>query len=115
MAVITPTNVTSTTPVALTKTTLGASDTFAYTQGKTRYLILDNVTAGALTPKVDGDGATTKYLQGVGSITISDGYTFASIGAGATVIVDLDNISAYLKGTITVTGGDGIEAAIVEV
>lgn len=115
MAVITPTNPASLSPVTITKTTLGASDTFAYTRGKTKYLILDNVTAGALTPNIDGDGATSEYLPGVGSVSTSSGYTFASIAAGVTVILDLDAIRAYLKGTITVTGGTGIEAAILEV
>ncbi len=115
MAIITPTNVNTISEVDLTKTTLGASDTFAYTNGVTKYLILDNVTAGALTPNIDGDGGTTAYLSGVGSVDISGGYTFGSIAAGETKIIDLDQIKSYLQGTITVTGGTGIEAAIIEV
>jgi hypothetical protein len=114
MAVITPTNLNSTTPVTLATTTLGASDTFAYTQGRTRYLILRNATGGALTPNIDGTGATNVFVPGVGAVDTSAGYTFPSIGAGVTRVIDLEMIREYLRGSIVVTGGDGIVASILE-
>lgn len=115
MATIASVDTKSIDPVTISPTTLGASDTFVYQRGVTKYLVIDNVTAGALTPNIDGDGATTGYLSGVGEIDLTGGYTFSSIGAGETVIIDLDQISAYLQGTIAVTGGDSAEAYIIEV
>lgn len=115
MAVITPTDTKAISEVSITRTTLGASDTFVYTPGVTKYLVIDNVTVGALTPNIDGDGATTGYLPGYGSVSLSAGYTFGSIAAGASVVIDLDAIKQFLQGTITVTGGDGAEAYILEV
>lgn len=95
-------------------TTLGASDTFVYNANTKPVLYLNNVTAGALTPNIDGDGGTTHPCSGIGDIDVSGGLTLASIGAGATVAIPLNSISAYLKGTITVTGGTGIEASLLE-
>lgn len=115
MATIASVDTKSLEPVSITKTTLGASDTFTYVKGVTKYLVIENGTAGALTPNIDGDGATTGYLSGVGEIDLTGGYTFDSIGAGENVILDLDQISAYLQGTIDVTGGDGADAYIIEV
>lgn len=115
MAVITPTKIASGAGrVTLSVTTLGASDTFVYTNGVTRYLLLRNGTAGALTPIIDGDGAVSEYLPGVGSVSTSSGYSVGSIAAGATVTVDLDAIRSYLKGVITITGGVGISASVLE-
>ncbi|MCB1321395.1 MAG: hypothetical protein KDK34_14140 [Leptospiraceae bacterium] len=115
MAVITPTETVSTTEVEIARTTLGASDTFAYTEGTTKYLVIDNVTAGSLTPNIDGDGATTAYFPGVGVVDLTGGYTLGSIAAGEIFILDLDHIKQYLQGTITLTGGDAAEAYILEV
>ena len=111
MAVITATKMTGSGSRAITVTTLGASDTLTYEKGAVLYL--NNVTAGALTPNIDGDGATTVTVAGLGSVDVSGGYTFPSIADGATVAIPLDTISAYLKGTVTVTGGDGIEASLL--
>ncbi len=115
MAVITPTDTKAISEVEITRTTLGASDTFVYTPGVTKYLVIDNVTAGALTPNIDGDGATTGYLDGYGSVDLTGGYTFGSIAAGEIFVLDLDAIKQFLKGTITLTGGDAAEAYILEV
>jgi hypothetical protein len=115
MATIASVDTKSTSEVAISPTTLGASDTFVYQRGVTKYLVIDNVTEGAITPNIDGDGADTAYLSGVGSVDISGGYTFGSIAAGDAVVIDLDAISAYLQGTIEVTGGDDAEAYILEV
>ena len=98
----------------VTFTTLGSSDTFTYTASRNPVLLLNNVTGGALTPNIDGDGGTTVPVAGVGSVSVASGLTLASIAAGACVAIPLETISAYLKGTITVTGGSGIKAAILE-
>lgn len=99
----------------ITATTLGASDTLVYTAGVNATLTLNNVSGGALTPLIDGDGATSVAAEGLGApIDTSTGFTVPSIGIGATVAIPLDTISEYLKGVITVTGGDAIEATLTE-
>lgn len=114
MATITPTLMTGSGSRAVTITTLGASDTFTYKPGTGQILVLNNVTAGALTPNIDGAGGSTVAVQGVGSVDVSTGYTTPSIGIGAYAAIPLDSISAYLKGVIAVTGGDAMEAALLE-
>ena len=113
MAVITATSITSGS-ATVTRTTLSASDTFVYESSSRPVLILDNVTGGGLTVNIDGDGASAVSVAGVGSVDISGGYSTATIAAGTTLAIDLRKISAYLSGTITVTGGTGIEAMLLE-
>ncbi len=113
MAAITATTV-GTGDTAMTITTLGASDTFTYDSTKNPILILNNVTAGALTVTIDGDGGSTVSVDGVGDVSVASGFATASIGAGAYSVVRLGTIREYLKGTITVTGGTGIEASLLE-
>jgi len=101
--------------VTLTQTTLNGTDSFVYTAGKSKYLILRNPTAGALSPTIDGSGATTRYLDGVGNVNIAAGFAVGSIAAGAAVCIELVNISAYLQGTIAITGGTGLVGVLIEV
>lgn len=115
MATIAATSLSSIAPVTVTETTLTGTDTFTYNPNVKQYLILRNDTAGALTPNIDGDGATTRYVEGVGNVVLTGGYTFASIGAGETVVVDLVDIKAYLAGTIAMTGSTGLVASLLEV
>lgn len=98
---------------AVTETTMTASDTFTYSAGAREILTMRNPTAGALSPVIDGNAGTTVPLAGVGNIDVSAGYAVGSIAAGAAVAVPLDSISAYLQGTIAVTGGTGLVAAIL--
>lgn len=114
MATIAATDMTGAGAKAVTVTTMTASDTFTYDATKRPILVLNNVSGGALTPNIDGDGGTTVNVSGVGSVDVSGGYTFASIADGDVVAVQLNSISAYLQGTITVTGGTGIEASLLE-
>lgn len=114
MAVITATSMTGSGSRAVTVTTLGASDTFVFNTDRKPVLYLNNVSAGALTPLIDGDGGTTTPCEGVGDIDVSAGLLLSSIGIGDTVAIPLNSISAYLKGTITITGGDAIEATLLE-
>lgn len=115
MATIAKTSVAVNGDTAMAETTLGASDTFAFVRGKTKYLILRNPTAGALTVNIDGAGATSQPVAGVGSIDLTAGFSTAAIGAGAVKVIPLDSISSYLAGVIAVTGGVGIIASILEV
>ena len=114
MAVITPSSITGSGQKAVTVTTLGASDTFVYNAAAKAVLYLNNITAGALTPLILGDAATEQSCAGVLPIDTSTGLTLTSIGIGDTVAIPLDSINGYLKGAITITGGDGIEVSLLE-
>lgn len=99
--------------------TLGASDTIVYKEGPliNQTLMLNNVSAGALTPLILGIATTTFPKQGLdGDEDVSAGHTMPSIGVGETVFLKLDTIKGFLKGStsITVTGGLAIEASLIE-
>ncbi|CAB5187140.1 hypothetical protein UFOVP166_9 [uncultured Caudovirales phage] len=98
----------------VTRTILTSSDTFTYNQNKGAILILDNVTAGALTVTIDGANGTTVPVAGIGDISVAAGFSTASIAAGACVAIPLDTIFQYLQGVIAVTGGTGIKATLIE-
>lgn len=114
MAAITATDMAGSGSRAVTVTTLGASDTLTFNTDKKPTLYLNNITGGPLTPLIDGDGGTTTPCPGVGDVDVSAGLTLSSIGAGDTVAIPLNSISAYLKGIVTITGGTGIEASLLE-
>ena len=114
MAVITANSLTGSGAKAMVVTTLASSDTFVYSPGARAVLYLNNVSGGALTPKIDGAGASTTFAcAGVLNQDLSAGYTLASIANGDTVAINLDSISAYLKGVITIDGGLAIEATLI--
>lgn len=114
MAAITATSIQAAGATTVTRTTLGASDTLTYNQYTKAILVLDNITGGALTPLIDGAGGTTVFHQGIGNVSVASGLTLASIAAGACVAIPLDSIAAYLSGVVTITGGSGIKAHILE-
>lgn len=98
-----------------TPTTLGASDTLTYDATKTQVLILYNGTAGALTPNIDGDEASTAIpVPGYGTVDASSGLTSASVATGDFCVLILANNDKYMLGTITITGGDGMLALLTE-
>ena len=114
MAEIAKTSVTGSGEKAVTVTTLGASDTLVFKKGVNATLILNNVSGGALTPLIVGADATTFPASGLGNIDVSGGFQLGSIGVGLTVALPLDSIAGYLDGVITLTGGDAIEAQLLE-
>lgn len=114
MTTIIATNMRSAEAVTPTVVTLTGTDDFVYTKGRRAILVLDNVTAGALAPVIDGDGGTTVPVSGVGSVSVSGGYAVPSIAAGAKAIIPLDAKAEYLTGTIAVSGGVGIKAMLLE-
>ena len=99
----------------ITETTLtGTLDTFTYKSGVNQTLIFRNATAGALTPVIDGSGASSVSVNGIGSIDVSAGYAIGSIAAGAVKSINTESIFEYLKGTIAITGGVGLVATLLE-
>lgn len=95
-----------------TRTTLGSSgNTFTYVPGSV--LILHNATGGSLTPTIDGDGGTSAFAMGFGTITVSSGLSLGAIASGAQILVPLDDIAQYLKGTVDITSGSGLVATLL--
>lgn len=112
MPAITATKFDSTGSVVTAQTTLNGTDSFVYVPGVTKYLMLRNPTVGSISPVIDGDGATTEYLVGVGHVNIAGGFAVGPIAAGDAVVIDLDAIRAYLQGTIAITSGTGLVAIL---
>ncbi len=96
----------------VTTTTLGASDTLTYLDGTKQLLVLANPTGGNITVTIDGDGGTTITPPGFGgTVSVSSGKSI-TVNAGTTKAVRLDTISAFLQGTVAVTGGSGLVASL---
>jgi hypothetical protein len=114
MAVITATSLGTVGGITATKTTLGATDTLTYTKGKNMLLEFVNTTASPVIVTVKGNAATTLGVTGYGNVDLSAGKSITVGGTiGATVVVPLDKISAYLEGTsVAVTGGTGLTAIL---
>lgn len=93
--------------VTITRTTLTASDVLVNPNG---ILELYNTTASPVTVTIDGSGATTISPPGYGgTVDISAGKAIV-VPASGTVAINLSTISAFLAGTIAVTGGTGVVA-----
>lgn len=113
MAVITATSLQGTGSRTATVTTLGASDTLVFSASKHPLLVIENNTAASITANIDGSDSTTIAVEGYGTLDVSAGYD-VSVADGAIAVVPLRSISAYLRGTVTVTGADGATAYILE-
>lgn len=112
MAAITQTNGVkdSGAPVTVARTVLSASDTLTYTQGAGQVLALYNTTAGLVTVTLTGSSVQTITPPGYGGTITTAGGKAVSVPASSTVLVDLDDMFAYLQGSVTVTGGTGVTA-----
>lgn len=95
----------------LTETTLNGTDSFTWAPGD--ILLLRNPTGGSITPTVDGDGGTTWASDGLGSVSVTAGLSLGAIAAGAARAIETDSIRAYLQGTVAITSGTGLVAAIL--
>lgn len=112
MAVITATTVNSNAPFNPTRTTLSASDTLAYV-GNGQELHLHNTTASPVVVTITGSTATTISPSGYGgTISVASGKAITVPASGNTVLY-LDAIAAYLAGSVTVTGGVGVTATLL--
>lgn len=100
---------------AATASTLTASDTITIASGKKQLAVFRNGTGGALNPVIDGAGGSTvdASVLGLGSVTVSAGYTFA-LAAGEQKAIVLSTISAYCQGVVTITGGTGVSLTLFD-
>lgn len=97
---------------AKARTTLGASgNALSYVAGAGDFLVLHNPTAGSLSPTIIGNAATNVDVQGLGNVNVAAGLALGAIAAGNEVLIPLDTIGHYLKGTIDITGGTGLVAS----
>jgi uncharacterized protein YjiK len=101
-------------PAAPTVTTLTASDTLTYNPQKRQLLVLENTTASPVVVTVDGSTGTTQAVPGYGSVDVSAGKAI-TVAANGYQYALLSTISAFLSGTVAVTGGVGVKAMLFEV
>lgn len=112
MATLAQTSLSQSGAFTVTKLALGASDTFTYTANTNQLLVLENTTGSPVVVTIDGSGATTISPTGYGgTVDVSGGYAI-SVPANSFKAVRLDTISAFLSGTIAVTGGTGVTAVL---
>ena len=101
-------------PASATVTVLTASDTLVYKPKQSQVLVLRNDTGASKTVNIDGDTSTTISPSGYGgTISVAGGKDIV-IADGATSFVRLSDIKAFLNGVVTVTGGTGVEAMLLE-
>jgi len=112
MAVIAKSNIGRGGVEALTMTTLTGADNIEYDPLRTEILIMRNTTGSDVTITVDGDQGTTENCPGIGPIDVSGGIQL-TVTANGSETIQLGTIRAYLQGDVRVTGGTGVEAAIL--
>jgi len=100
-------------PTNVTRTTLTASDTLTYQQGGGQQLSLYNTTASPVTVTLTGSAPGTASLPGYGPVSAAGGRAI-TVPANGWAVVKLDDIALYLasNGTVTVTNGTGLSAAL---
>ena len=96
--------------VNLTRTTLTASDTINYTPGSGQILVMYNTAAAAVTVTITGSAATSITPPGFGGTISLAGGKAVTVPLNGTTLLALDDISAFLPGTVTVAGGVGLVA-----
>ena len=102
-------------PFTATKTILTAADTLAYTAGASQELVMYNITASPVVVTIDGSAGTTIVVPNTGGTTLSVASGLAvTVPANGFQVVMLDKVSAYLNGTVAVTGGVGVIACILK-
>lgn len=95
----------------IARTVLTASDTLVWNGDGTRQILeLYNTTASPVIVTIDGSLSTNITPDGYGgTIDVSAGKAI-TVPASSTVSVELGKISAFLQGTVAVTGGVGVTA-----
>jgi hypothetical protein len=113
MATIAQTTVTGSVGTnTLTRTTMTASDTLVYNAGTRQMLTMANDTAGSLTVNINGATAVSTVPNGYGKAINNTGGYVVSLSVGDVKQICLDDISMFLQGTVTITGGTGAKATL---
>jgi hypothetical protein len=94
----------------------GSGDTFSWdVTSPGNFLMLENPTGGAITNvNLLAASAGPNYLTAfAGKRNLGAGITVASIAAGDIRIINLDKHNAFLQGSVTITGGTGLNATLI--
>lgn len=113
MAAITSLNGSSVGIFAATPVVLTADDTITFKAQKKQLLVLRNDTAGPLTATLDGDGATSVNVPGVGVVSVAAGFAIL-LAAGEAKALVLGTVNAYCKGVVHLLGGTGLKAQLFD-
>ena len=90
---------------------VASGDEFEVVAGRTNLLVLTNNTGEEVSGSFIGsDTPATHTCQGYGYVT-TEAQSFV-VADGAAVVFNLNYIAALTAGVVTITGGDGLEAAI---
>lgn len=102
-------------PTNVTRTTMTASDTLTYVQGAGQMLMLYNTTASAVNVTLVGSAPTPLTPEGYGGTVSTSSGKVITVPASGWTVVELDDIWAFLTGTgtVTLTNGTGLTAALV--
>lgn len=97
------------------KTSLTGSDTLTYNAGMGQELILVNTTASVVDVTIDGASGTTVPVPGAGATTFSVAAGLViTVPANDFMVVRLDTVHVFLQGAVSVTGGTGVSAIILQ-
>lgn len=100
---------------ALTAATLDGADTAALTLQGSATLYIDNATGAEVTLNVLGDTATSTSINGYGALDLTTGLNFTVADASEQSIPLNGKYKFWLgDGNLTITGGTGCTAYIVE-
>ena len=115
MPVITPTQRKTNGHQKLEKTILDGTDNLIFNANKDQVLVLENSTASPVSVLVVGSNASATYIpKGYGDpIDLTGGYHI-EITANETQSLYLPSISQWLMGDVSITGGSGLIASLLE-
>ena len=112
MAAITTQSITQDGSFAIPMSTLTASDTITFTPNS--YILFYNSTASSLTAVVKGSSATSKNVDGIGSVSLSAGVSVV-VPAGDFRILNVNSRDKFMAGTsVTITGAATLKAAVLQ-
>lgn len=92
--------------------TLTASDTI--TIASNQFLLFHNDTSDPLTAVVDGDGSTTKQVDGVGPVNTSSGVSVL-VPSGEFKVLNVNSRRAFFDGVVSITGAEALKVAVLNV
>lgn len=97
---------------AATETVMSASDTITFTPSVRQLLTLRNTTASPVVVTIDGADGTTVAVAGLGNVSVAAGLA-VTVPASTSVAIVLSTISAYLQGSVVLSGGVGVSARVI--
>jgi len=99
-----------------TELTLTAADTIVWNARKPNaVLVLRNPTGAGISPTITGSLASASIpVKGYGNVSAAAGLALGAIPAGVTRYLPLDSRKEFLQGVISITGGAGLIATLLQ-